>query len=147
MNRRHFLKSSALAGAGALALTRRAWPFAQSPAIRKFITSLPGLGVAGKNELGQYIPVATPRTVNFAGLSTDVYSLAVAAFSERMHPDLNGLTELFGYTDTANYDQRYLGGAIVARKGRPVLLNVANQLPGKHILPSIQLLWPGRMGR
>lgn len=136
MNRRSFLKSSALAGAGALAFGRRAWSFAQSPTnIRKFVTSLPGLGPSARNEIGQYIPVASARTIQFAGQATDSYDLAVAAFSERMHPDLSGPTDFFGYTDTSTYDQRYLGGAIVAAKGRPVLLNVTNRLPSKHILP------------
>ena len=63
-NRRDFLKTAALAGAGTALYgtfgARRAWPFAQSPTkIRKFITSLPGLGPSGANEIGQYIPLAT----------------------------------------------------------------------------------------
>ena len=136
MDRRCFLKSSALAGAATFAFSRRAWPFAQSPTnIRKFITSLPGLGPSAKNEIGQYIPLATKRTVKFAGLNTDVYSLAVSAFQERMHPDLNGRTNLFGYADASTYDQRYLGAAVVATKSTPVLFTVSNHLPSKHILP------------
>ena len=48
-NRRDFLKRAALAGAGAALYQTlgkgRAWAFAQSPtSIRKFVTSLPGLG-------------------------------------------------------------------------------------------------------
>ena len=83
MNRRHFIKTSAMAGAGALLLRSRAWPFAQSPtAIRKFAVGLPGLGPTAKNEIGQYIPLATKHTTKFAGLSTDVYNLAAAEFSE-----------------------------------------------------------------
>lgn len=136
MDRRYFLKSTAMVGAGTLALRGRAWPFAQSPTnIRKFVISLPGLGPSGKNEIGQYIPLATKRTINFAGLNTDTYNLAVAAFHEKMHPDLKGNTDFFGYTDTYTYDQQYLAGAIVATRGTPVLLTIANQLPKKHILP------------
>lgn len=147
MNRRNFLKSSALAGAGALALGRRAWPYAQSPTnIRKFVTSLPGLGRSAKNEIGQYIPIAASQTVKFAGLDTDVYNLAVGAFQERMHPDLNGLTSFFGYFDTSTFDMRYLGAAIVATKDRPVLLNVTNRLPSKHILPVDPTLMAGPNG-
>jgi spore coat protein A len=136
MNRRTFIKSGVLAGASALAFRRRAWAYAQSPAnIRKFVTSLPGLGPSAKNEIGQYIPLATKHTINFAGLATDSYSLAVAPFQEKMHPDLAGPTSFFGYTDLFTYQEQYLGGAIVATKGRPVLFSVTNQLPNKHILP------------
>jgi hypothetical protein len=120
MNRRRFLKSSAMAGAGALALSGRAWPFAQSPTnVRKFVTSLPGLGPAAQNQIGQYIPLATNHSLNFAGLATDFYKIGVAQYSELMHPDLPGQTEFFGYTDLSTFDQKYLGGVIVARRTLP----------------------------
>jgi spore coat protein A, manganese oxidase len=136
MNRRTFVKSTVLAGAGTLAFRRRAWAFAQSPTtIRKFVTSLPGLGPSAKNEIGQYIPVAGKNTINFAGQLTDTYNLAVAPYSERMHPDLPGKTDFLGYFDLSTYDQKYLGGAIVSTKGRPVLLNVANRTPNRAIIP------------
>src|SRR5271157_4957908 len=110
MNRRHFLKSTAMAGTGALMLRGRAWPFAQSPTnIRKFVTTLPGLGTAGANNIGQYLPLATKTTATFAGLSTDVYKLAVAQFAEKMHPDLPGPTQFWGYHDLATRDRKYLG--------------------------------------
>jgi spore coat protein A, manganese oxidase len=147
MNRRHFLKSTAMAGAGALALRGRAWPFAQSPTnIRKFVTSLPGLGPAAQNEIGQYIPLATKHTIQFAGQATDLYDVAVTSFSERMHPDLPGKTRFFGYTDLSTFDQKYLGGAIVAQRGRPVLLTVTNLLPPKHILPVDPTIMAGPNG-
>jgi hypothetical protein len=67
MNRRHFVKTAALAGASTLTLRGKAWPFAQSPSnIRKFIVSLPGLGPGAKNEIGQYLPLATKHTTTFA---------------------------------------------------------------------------------
>ena len=136
MNRRHFVKTAALAGASTLALGRKAWPFAQSPAnIRKFIVSLPGLGPSVKNEIGQYLPLATKRTITFAGQSTDLYEMAAATFSQRMHPDLPGKTNFFGYADLATFDQKYLGGAIVATRNRPVILTMKNLLPSRHILP------------
>ena len=82
MNRRHFIKASAMAGAGALLLRSRAWPFAQSPTnIRKFVTGLPGLGPTAANEIGQYIPLATKTTQTFAGLPTDVYHLGAKPFA------------------------------------------------------------------
>ena len=136
MNRRDFLKATAVVGAGSVMLRRRAWAFAQSPTnLRKFVTSLPGLGPTGKNEIGQYIPLATKHSVNFAGQTTDVYDLAATKFSERMHPDLPGKTDFFGYTDLCTLDQKYLAGVIVATRGTPVLLTVTNLLPNKHILP------------
>jgi spore coat protein A len=136
ITRRTFVKSAAMAGAGALTLRGKAWPFAQSPTnIRKFITSLPGLGPSAQNEIGQYIPLATKRTINFAGQNTDLYNVAAGIFSERMHPDLPGKTDFFGYADLSTFDQKYLGGAIVATRNTPVLLTVKNLLPSRHILP------------
>ena len=145
INRRHFLKSSAMAGTGAVMLRGRAWPFAQSPTnLRKFVTSLPGLGPSGANEIGQYLPLATKNTVKFAGLSTDVYNLAAAKYSQRMHPDLPGRTDFFGYTDLHTFDQKYLAGVIVATQGTPILLSVTNLLPDRHVLPVDPTMMAGR---
>ena len=81
-----------------LGFDRRAWPFAQSPTnIRKFVVNLPGLGPAGANQIGQYIPLATKTTASFAGLSTDLYRLGVKQFGEKMHPDLKKATTFWGY--------------------------------------------------
>ena len=125
-----------MAGTGAVMLRGRAWPFAQSPTnLRKFVTSLPGLGSSGANEIGQYLPLATKHSINFAGQATDVYNLAATEFSERMHPDLPGRTHFFGYTDLYTLDQKYLAGVIVATQGTPVLLSVTNFLPNRHVLP------------
>jgi len=139
LNRRQFLKNAAMTGAGvALATTldyRSAFPFAQSPGIRKFVTGLPGLTKAGANNIGQYIPLATKHTINFAGKQTDLYNLVVAKFSEKMHPDLAGKTHFFGYTDLFTLDQKYLAAPIVAKRNTPVLLTVSNLLANKHILP------------
>ena len=68
-NRRDFLRRAAMAGAGAALYgtfgKRRAWAFAQSPTnIRKFVTTLPGLGPSGANNIGQYIPLATKTTTD-----------------------------------------------------------------------------------
>jgi spore coat protein A, manganese oxidase len=138
--RREFVRTAAMVGAGAALYrtfgTRRAWAFAQSPTnIRKFVTTLPGLGPAGANNIGQYLPLATKTTQTFAGLSTDVYKLATTKFSELMHPDLPGKTHFLGYTDLATFDQKYLAGVIVAKRGTPVLFNITNQLPNKALIP------------
>ena len=150
-NRREFLKKAALAGAGAAFYQTlgkgRAWAFAQSPTIlRKFVTSLPGLGPSAKNEIGQYIPLATKHSVNFAGKATDLYNVAVARFNELMHPDLPGKTTFFGYVDLSTFDQKYLGGALVAKRGTPTLLTVTNLMPGKHILPVDPTIMAGPNG-
>jgi spore coat protein A, manganese oxidase len=150
-NRREFLKKTALAGAG-MALhpvlgKGRAWAFAQSPTnLRKFVTSVPGLGPSAKNEIGQYIPLATKHSINFAGKTTDLYNVAVGKFSELMHPDLPGKTDFFGYADLFTFDQKYLGGAIVAKRGTPILLTVTNLMPDRHILPVDPTIMAGPNG-
>jgi len=150
-NRRDFLKKAAVAGAGMAlypALGKgRAWAFAQSPTnLRKFVTSVPGLGPSSKNEIGQYIPLATKHSVNFAGKATDLYNVAVGKFSELMHPDLPGRTSFFGYTDLFTFDQKYLAGAIVAKRGTPLLLTVTNLMPERHILPVDPTIMAGPNG-
>ncbi len=150
ITRRKLLKGALVAGVGlALPLkwnVRSAYPFAQSPILRKFVTTLPGLTPAGANNIGQYIPLATKSTRTFAGLSTDVYSIAVGNFDQQMHPDLRQKTKFFGYFDLATSDRKYLAGAIVATRGRPVLLNVTNKLPTNHILPVDPTIMAGPNG-
>lgn len=147
MNRRNFLKSTAMVGTGTLMLRGRAWPFAQSPTnIRKFVTTLPGLGPSGANNIGQYIPLATKNTQTFAGIPTDVYNLGVSQYSERMHPDLPRETHFWGYYDLATRDQKYLAGVIVATKGTPVLLNVTNHLPNDALIPIDPTMMAGANG-
>ena len=135
VGRRRFLRLTA-GSAAYLAFMRRGFPFAQSPTnIRKFVTNLPGLGPAGANQIGQYLPLATKSTASFAGRATDMYSLGVAQFGELMHPDLQRDTLFWGYYDLATRDHKYLAGIIVAKRGTPVLLNVTNQLPNKALIP------------
>ena len=128
--RRDFLKIAAMAGGSALLMRGLAWPFAQTPTgIHKFIAPLQGLGASG-------IPVATPNTTLFPG--EDFYRIHVGEYTQQMHPELPGPTRFWGYADiTAGQapNHRYLGGAIVAQKNRPVRLHVINQLPSVHPLP------------
>ena len=149
--RRQFMKLAATAGAGAALYksfwSGKAWAFAQSPTnIRKFITTLPGLGPAGANNIGQYLPLATKTTATVAGLSTDVYNLGVKPFGERMHPDLAGPTHFWGYYDLATSDQKYLAGVVVAKRGTPVLFNITNQLPNKALIPVDPTIMAGQNG-
>jgi FtsP/CotA-like multicopper oxidase with cupredoxin domain len=122
--------------------------WATSPPLRKFVDSLPGVGAAAANDLGQFIPVAVPDTVTYPG--SDYYELAVREFSERLHSDLPQ-TRLRGYVQLnpgTGADGRntvmpagmhYLGPLIRARTGRAVRIKFVNQLPagsaGKLFLP------------
>ena len=132
INRRRFLQ----AGAGAaafLAWPRRAYPFAQSPTgVKKFLATLPGLGPAGANNFGNYIPVLSPDTKTFPG--TDYYQIEAAQFTQQLHPAIP-TTTFWGYADSTSKDHRYLGGVVVATRGTPVKLKITNLLPPSSILP------------
>jgi len=65
-----------------------------SGGIRKFVDSLPGLGPAGANNLGQYIPVAVSDTTAYPG--SHYYEIALVEYTEQMHSDLPP-TKLRGY--------------------------------------------------
>ena len=64
------------------------------PGIRKFVDSLPGLGAASANNLGQYIPVAVADTTTYSG--SDYYEIALVQYTEQLHSDLPPTT-LRGY--------------------------------------------------
>ncbi len=105
--------------------------FAQSPNIRKFIDSLPGLGAANKNNLGQYIPVAIPDTTTFPG--ADYYELGLKQYTQKMNTDLPATT-LRGYYQKNTTDptvlnvSQYLGPAVIAHRNRPVRFKWHNEL-------------------
>jgi len=114
--------------------------YANSPTnIRKFVDSLPGLGLAGKNDLGQYIPIATPDTTTFPG--SDYYVIAVRQYTRQLHKDLpattlrgyvqlnNGTDPKTGQNTVAPAPIQYLGPLISAQKDRPVRVKFVNQLP------------------
>ena len=145
MNRRRFLRTGAGA-AGCLLLPRRAYPFVNSPTnITKFAVTLPGLGKAGKNNYGNYIPVAT--AVTGKDKKTDYYSLVAKRFKQQLHPNLPETT-FWGYADTnGDTASKYLGGVIVATRGRPVQLKMTNQLTGKHPLPVDKTLMGAEKGQ
>jgi len=102
--------------------------------IRKFVTRLPGLGAANANEIGQYIPVATPMGPAFPGDTADYYQIGLVQYNQRLHPDLAKATTLRGYKDLnpaapANPNANYhLGPVIIAQKGKPVRILFKNQL-------------------
>ena len=123
---------------------------ASGPAIRKFVDSLPGVGPTNANNLGQYIPVATPVTGK-PGVPNDgdYYEIGVVEYAEKMHSDLTKKTRLRGYVDlnpvfgvasSAHSRAHYLGPLIIAQRDRPVRVKMTNLLPtgaaGKLFLPT-----------
>jgi spore coat protein A len=132
MNRRQFLMATG-GSAALLGMRRRAFAFGQSPrGIPKFDATLPGLGPGGANNYGNYIPVLSPDTTRFRGV--DYYDVAARQFTQTLHPSI-GSTKFWGYADASTPDSKYLGGVIVAKRNRPVKLNIVNNLPRTHILP------------
>lgn len=131
--------------------------WANSPIIRKFVDTLPGLTAAGINNLGQYIPLAVADANAYPG--SDYYEIGLVQYTEQMHSDLPPTT-LRGYVqlETAanagvskhialTYPNgtpilnahgvqvlavdkpHYLGPIIVAQKDRPTRVKFTNFLP------------------
>ncbi len=100
--------------------------------IRKFVDTLPGLGAQNANNLGQFIPVAVPITnpdgsPKYTG--SDYYEIAVKEYTQKMHSDLPGTTQLRGYADMAGDGKpHYLGPLIIAQKDKPVRIKFNNLL-------------------
>ena len=135
INRRDFLKTSALTGAG-LALwkgsERLAWAFYQSSGLQKFIQPFRSVGPGG-------IPVALPDASLAPKTGAIHYSFNIEQFTDQLHPGL-GRTTLWGYSPAVAlgegaYPTRHLGGIIVAQKDVPIQLTFTNNLPATHILP------------
>ncbi len=113
---------------------------ASGTAMRKFVDSLPGLGVANKNNLNQYIPVATPDTATYPG--SDYYEIGLRDYTQKMHSDLPKATKLRGYYQINGSDNsnQYLGPLIIAKRydptapagvgtnGKPVRVKFVNNL-------------------
>ena len=107
--------------------------------IRKFVDSLPGVGAANKNDLGNYIPVATPDTTTYPG--SDYYVIALKRYTQQLHKDLpptqlqgyvqlNNGTDAQGHNTIAPPGQPYfLGPMISAQRNRPVRVKFINMLP------------------
>ena len=60
--------------------------WANSPPLAKFVDTLPGLGSAKANNLGQYLSVAKPDVTSYPG--SDYYEIELVEYRERMHSDL-----------------------------------------------------------
>ena len=105
---------------------------AVSGGMRKFVDSLPGLGPSQANNLGQYIPIATPNTTAYPG--SDYYEIGLVEYRERMHSDLPTTgVKLRGYVQENGGvpvgAPHYLGPLIIAQKDRPVRVKFTNRLP------------------
>jgi FtsP/CotA-like multicopper oxidase with cupredoxin domain len=121
--------------------------------IRKFVDTLPGLGKANANNLGQYIAVAIPDTTTYPG--SDYYEISLVEYKEKMHSDLPETT-LRGYEQTNTTDPTvkdkpsYFGPMIIAQKNRPVRIKFTNKLPkgsgGDLFLPVDTSLMGAGMG-
>ncbi|RII27784.1 MAG: copper oxidase [Geobacter sp.] len=111
--------------------------------LRKFVDSLPGLGsgarpagtALGANNLGQYLPVATPDIATYTG--SDYYEIGLKDYRARMHSDLpltadtlGTGTKLRGYyqKNGTDHSSQYLGPLIIATKNKPVRIKFFNEL-------------------
>ena len=111
--------------------------------------SRPAQGHVMKNNLGQYIPIAEPRT--FAD-GADYYEISANEYNIKMHSDLPLTHRLRGYAQTnavhaSSNAQQYLGPMIIAKtfdptkpagvngNGKPVRVKYKNNLPGGSTLP------------
>ncbi|MEI7921717.1 MAG: HYR domain-containing protein [Planctomycetota bacterium] len=140
------------------------WAFSPQPdpttgtgGILKFQDSLPGLGAANANNLGQYLPVAVADTTTYPG--SDYYEIALIQYTEKLSTSLNPTT-LRGYvqvettsnaavshhypltypsgapilnalgTQVFSVDPpQYLGTEIMASRDLPVRVKFTNYLP------------------
>jgi FtsP/CotA-like multicopper oxidase with cupredoxin domain len=99
--------------------------------MRKFVDSLPGLGIYGSNNLGQYVPVAIPDKSTYPG--SDYYEIELGEYTQQLHSDLPPTT-LRGYRQTNTTDASvsvftYSGPLIVSQRDRPVRIKFTNNLP------------------
>lgn len=134
--RREFVKTSAIGAAGILAYKaalRTALAYYQSPALKKFIQPLRGVGPGG-------IPVALPDALPAPVTGATHYSLSIDQYTDVLHPYLGGSTTLWGYSPAVAlgegaYPKRHLGSILVVQRGTPIQITVTNNLPQNHIVP------------
>lgn len=136
--------------------------YANSPIMQKFVHSLPGLGAANANDLGQYIPVAVPDTTTYPG--SDYYEIGLTDYTQQLHRDLPKATKLRGYYQINGPDTnaKYLGPVILGRRynpanppgvagnGKPVRIKFTNNLgvgaAGNLFLPVDETIMGAGMG-
>ena len=69
--------------------------YANSPKLRKFIDTLPGLTKANANSFGEYIPLAIADTTSYPG--SEYFVIGVVEHAQKMHSDLAKPTTLRSY--------------------------------------------------
>jgi len=96
--------------------------------ILKFADGLPGLGPTNANNLGVYLPIASPDTTTYPG--SDYYEIELNDYTQQFNSSLQPTT-LRGYRQVNNGGTpfTYLGPIIVAQKDRPVRVKFINSLP------------------
>jgi spore coat protein A len=124
MNRRQFFKVSAGAAA-IMSFAGRGYGYATSRRLDKFVQPI--------RRFGTDIPILSPDTTTYPGL--DYYHIEAGIFRDVLHPDLPNGTRLYGYRQAGTGTYKHLGGAIVARKNKPVRIKFTCSLPSQHILP------------
>ena len=127
MNRRQFLQTSAGAAALVTLRTSRAYAFAQSVGLQKYLQPLPGLGPAG-------IPFTT-GVMDPLWPGGQLVDLVAGQYTQQLHPNLPKATSLWGYAEASTNNFKHLGPIIVAQRGVPVRLRMKNTLPPTHIIP------------
>ena len=98
--------------------------------IRKFVDTLPGLGISHANNLGKYIPVAQPIP-NAAYPNDDYYEIGVEDFQHQWSTDLPPTSQVRGYRDLnplSDGQAHYFGPFIFAEADKPVRLKFVNNL-------------------
>ncbi len=102
--------------------------WANSPIIRKFVDTLPGVGAANANNLGNFIPIAIADTTTYPG--SDYYQIGLVDYTQKMNSDLQP-TKVRGYIDLApgaDGNAHYMGPLIIAKRDRPVRILFTNKL-------------------
>ena len=135
LSRRQFLKGSMMAGAylaaggaGALWRPRRAYAYALSPNLQKFMQPL-------RNPLTGGIPLAASDGVRKWGVQTAThYTIGISQYTDQLHPKLPP-TKLWGYGQGGTSNYRHLGGILVTKRDAPVQITFQNNLPDRNIIP------------
>lgn len=134
MNRRDFIKTSAIVGAGVafyeLGAPERALAFAQSSGLGLTLFSQ---ALRGGNVLSLATQIGVAGSDGIAATGATHYTINMRQFTDTLHGAL-GPTMLWGFVPN-NYfvagpaSPRHLGGIIVAQKGQPIQITFQNQLP------------------
>jgi len=140
INRRQFLKMTAMAGGATLLPLPLRWlgsgsayAFNQSPGIPLFGTALRGAGPGG-------IPVALPGVAPAPVTGVTHYQILMNQFQDSGVCPTLGPTTLWGYVPTTGLGgyttPTHLGGIIIGQRGKPIQITFRNQLCAKqHIVP------------